>query len=488
MSTGTATAQTPLLKSVHAVNQSAAGPDQSDGVDPDDTPDGCPNEIKPGISKQLYVSHFLSAWNSRLFEFGATLFLATIFPGSLLQTSVYALVRSLSAIVFSPAVGRYIDNNNRLVVVRLSIVVQRCAVALSCAIFWYMLSVETGFFKSSLLAIVTLLACAEKLSSIMNTISVCRDWVIVIAGDNECDLQVLNSQMRRIDLFCKLVGPFAISVLDGMSAEKAILTTLSVNVVSVVIEYYTIAKVYEEVPALAEPRDIPGESQSSLTGRISTLVRGLSNYFNHRAFRPSMALALLYFTVLSFGGQMITYLLSVGFKATHIALARIISVALEISATWIAPFAMGKIGPIRAGLWFINWQAFWVTVAGLLFVKIQSPFLSATGLVGGVIASRVGLWGFDLCAQVIIQEEVEAEHRGSFSSVEASFQNTFELWSYAVTIVLSKPEQFRYPVLMSPLAIYLAGALFASFVRGRRGHLLHIPMCMKMESRQSNQP
>lgn len=117
-----------------------------------------------------------------------------------------------------------------------------------------------------------------------------------------------------------------------------------------------------------------------------------------------MALALLSFTVLSFGGQMITFLLSAGFKATHIALARIISVAFEISATWLAPFAMRKIGPIRAGLWFINWQALWVTVAGLLFVQINSLFLSVFGLVGAVIVSRVGLWGFDLCVQVIVQE------------------------------------------------------------------------------------
>jgi iron-regulated transporter 1 len=230
--------------------------------------------------------------------------------------------------------------------------------------------------------------------------------------------------MRRIDLFCKLVGPFAISVLDGVSTRVAIVVTLSLNVTSVVIEYYAIKmvrigiplicksgshrlQVYDEIPALAEPRNIPNADQrssSSMASRLSSLSQGLSIYFNHPVFRPSMSLALLYFTVLSFGGQMITFLLSVGFKATHIALARVVSVVFELSATWLAPFAMRKIGPIRAGLWFINWQALWVTVAGLLFIEIESPFVSALGLVGGVIASRVGLWGFDLCAQVIIQE------------------------------------------------------------------------------------
>lgn len=78
-------------------------------------------DIAPSISRRLYVSHFLSTWNSRAFEFGAVLFLASIFPATLLPSSVYALARAASAIVLSPAVGRYIDNGNRLQVVRFSI-------------------------------------------------------------------------------------------------------------------------------------------------------------------------------------------------------------------------------------------------------------------------------------------------------------------------------------------------------------------------------
>jgi solute carrier family 40 (iron-regulated transporter), member 1 len=49
--------------------------------------------------------------------------------------------------------------------------------------------------------------------------------------------------MRRIDLFCKLVGPLVIALIDGFSTEMAILITLGWNVTSVAIEYYAIAKV-----------------------------------------------------------------------------------------------------------------------------------------------------------------------------------------------------------------------------------------------------
>lgn len=53
----------------------------------------------------------------------------------------------------------------------------------------------------------------------------------------------MNSQMRRIDLVCKLLGPFFIGMIDGISTETAILVNLAMNCASVVIEYFTIARV-----------------------------------------------------------------------------------------------------------------------------------------------------------------------------------------------------------------------------------------------------
>lgn len=69
----------------------------------------------------LYTSHLLSTWNSRLFEFGAFLFLARAFPQTLLPASVYALSRAASAAVLSPCLGSYIDRADRLHAVRHSI-------------------------------------------------------------------------------------------------------------------------------------------------------------------------------------------------------------------------------------------------------------------------------------------------------------------------------------------------------------------------------
>ena len=73
------------------------------------------------VLTRLHISHWLSTWNSRMFEFGAVLFLASIFPGTLLYASVYALVRSLAAVVLSSWLGSVADRASRLKVVRQSI-------------------------------------------------------------------------------------------------------------------------------------------------------------------------------------------------------------------------------------------------------------------------------------------------------------------------------------------------------------------------------
>ncbi len=490
-----------------------------------DQQQGSPASLLPlRITSRLFVSHFLSTWNSRLFEMGAVLFIAAIYPHTLRPMSVYALVRSAAAIIFSPAIGSWIDKGDRLVVVRCSIIGQRLAVGASCGIFWVLLikhdlrqKVKTGLFT-----ITILLAGVEKLCSVMNLVAVERDWVVVISEGHPAARQRLNARMRRIDLFCKLFGPLVISLINGASTMVAIWVTLGISCVSVLIEYFAIGAVFKLVPSLRRQAatNYPNGNELGFTSVDSASQPGYSpvlrklllilqttfsrilplqsllQYFHHPAFLPSISLSLLYLTVLSFSGQMITFLLSIGYTSTSIGITRTLSTIFELSATWIAPKLQTRIGAIRAGIWFLTWQMtclaagvswFFSTgsAAGLFTVSTTSTthhkILAASGLVAAVILSRVGLWGFDLCAQSIVQDEVDEQSRGAFSAVEASFQNTFELLSYLMTIVWSRPEQFCWPVVGSVAAVYVAGGVYTAFVRVRRGHLVHLERvgCLK---------
>jgi len=64
--------------------------------------------------------------------------------------------------------------------------------------------------------------------------------------------------------------------------------------------------------------------------------------------------------------------------------------------------------------------------------------------------------------------------RAEFSTTETALQSLFDVLQYMSTIVFSKPQMFKVPVLMSCVAVGVGLCVYASFVRKRRGHLVHI--------------
>ncbi|KAL7625837.1 hypothetical protein AAE478_005060 [Parahypoxylon ruwenzoriense] len=462
-------------------------------------------EVSKSLSIRLYTSHFLSTWNSRLFEAAVVYFLASVFPDTLLPVSLYAVIRNVAAIALTTPVGTWIDSANRLTILRTSILGQRVSVAASCALFWAMLQAPGlspgaihGLFSATVV-----LACVEKLSAGINLVSVERDWIVVITEGNEAARRTMNARMRRIDLFCKLVGPLAIALIAAASVPVAVYTTLGMNLASVFIEYTCIEKVFKMVPTLRRQPQRLRRSQESIAGpgqdpsrgstgieRIRHLVShalmipSLRIYFSQPAVIPSFALSLLYFTVLSFSGQMLTYLLASNITLWQIGIIRAGSTIFELSATWIAPRLMKHIGVIRTGLWSITWQMTWLAggISWLFYYYghgyPSTALLPAVGLAVSVAFSRVGLWGFDLSAQNIVQDEIYSDRRGIFSTVEASFQNFFDLLAWVTTIIWSDPASFHWPVVISIAATYAAGGLYTYFLRQRRGHLVHPPQCL----------
>ncbi|KAF2017624.1 hypothetical protein BU24DRAFT_420667 [Aaosphaeria arxii CBS 175.79] len=452
---------------------------------------------------RLYLSHALSTWNARTFEFGAVIFLATIFPHTLFYTSLYALCRSGAATVFSSYIGWIVDRTDRLVVVRQSIMWQRYTVAVSCLILQVLLwSNEDRLLTLTWFGIAIVLACFEKLAFVANTVAVERDWLIVIADSLGAEREDMNSSMRRIDLICKLVAPLCISLVDSYSTKIAIWVVFGQNALSAIIEYFAIAQVFAAVPELAQGRsrrarsdshngDLAADQQTdSTTPRnpiVANIVRALrpwKDYFWNPAFLASFSLSLLYLTVLSFASQMTTYLLTLGYTSFHVSTMRLAAVALELTATCAAPTLMRKIGAVRSGLWFVNEQLIAIALALVWFTALDfHTRLAGLALAAGVALSRVGLWGFDLSVQYLVQEDAPEATRGSFSAVEAALQNFFELVSFAITMIFHRPEQFQIPVFISAGAVALSATCFARFVRQKRGHFLHTSKCFRREGK-----
>lgn len=69
--------------------------------------------------------------------------------------------------------------------------------------------------------------------------------------------------------------------------------------------------------------------------------------------------------------------------------------------------------------------------------------------------------------------------------MEAAWQNSFELLTYVSTIIFLRPEQFKWPSLISVFAVGCASALYTYFVYLRRGHLVHIPTCFDTRGKRA---
>lgn len=371
---------------------------------------------------------------------------------------------------------------------------------------------EESLVTCALFCASVLLACLEKLAFVANTVAVERDWIIVVSDSLNVDRQELNSTMRRIDLICKLVAPVGIGLIDGYSTKIAIWVVFGQNAISVLIEYFAIAHVYNAVPELGQRNEEQQQQQARYAETqgaemqlghddisseptppprqctsIASTLQPWKAYFHNPAFLASFSLSLLYLTVLSFASQMTTYLLTLGFSSAHISLMRLASVTLELSATCAAPWLMSRIGAIRSGLWFVNEQLAAIALAVAFFASVNAQTkLAGAILVLGVGLSRLGLWGFDLSVQYLVQEDAPAATRGSFSAIECALQNLFEMLSFATTMVWYRPRDFRIPIYISAGAVAASAACFAGFVRQKRGHLLHTDKCLRRMGKRAS--
>lgn len=74
--------------------------------------------IAKTVTLSLHLSHLMSTWGGRLSEYGCIFFLAFNCPGMLFDVSVHNIARCLAVVLLSSCTGAYIDEMDRLAVVR----------------------------------------------------------------------------------------------------------------------------------------------------------------------------------------------------------------------------------------------------------------------------------------------------------------------------------------------------------------------------------
>lgn len=85
------------------------------------------------------------------------------------------------------------------------------------------------------------------------------------------------------------------------------------------------------------------------------------------------------------------------------------------------------------------------------------------GLVAGVVASRTGLWIFDLAVTQLVQERVDKKQIGIVSGLQSSLSACFETLSFLAGIYFADPELFYWLMLGSLGLVSTAFTFYAMF-------------------------
>ncbi|XP_024141827.1 solute carrier family 40 member 1 [Oryzias melastigma] len=346
----------------------------------------------------IYMGHALSTWGDRMWNFAVSVFLVELYGNSLLLTAVYGLVVAGSVLLLGAIIGDWVDKNPRLKVAQTSLLVQNSCVIL-CGVLLMLVfqfkeqlvELYNGWILTVCYILVITIANIANLASTATSITIQRDWVVVVAGQDSSKLADMNATVRIIDQLTNILAPMLVGQIMTFGSHFVGCGFISGwNLCSMCVEYALLWKVYQKTPALAEKagqkeqelkqlspsRDAengqsPEESSQPLMNEtavvsspdspkkegccyqvaepLRTFKGGWVAYYNQNIFLAGMSLAFLYMTVLGFDCITTGYAYTQGLSGSVLSLlmgaSAISGICGTVAFTWIRK----KCGLIRTG-------------------------------------------------------------------------------------------------------------------------------------------
>ncbi|XP_061574304.1 solute carrier family 40 member 1 isoform X1 [Cololabis saira] len=345
----------------------------------------------------IYVSGALSMWGDRMWHFAISVFLIELYGHNLLLTAVFGLVVAGSVLLLGALIGDWVDRNPRNKVAHASLFIQNTSVTV-CSIvlmlvFSYKQRIEQiwdGWLTVVCYTVVIILADVANLASTALTIAIQRDWIVVITGYNRGHLAGMNATMRRIDQVTNILAPLAVGqVMTLASNVVGCGFILGWNLVSLIVEFFFLSRVYRIVPALSvKPPTVEAdqvyletiqrsESQGEDSDEertedngsvqlkngttmplcfrkfqwlVSTCKDGWRAYYRQPVFLAGMGLAFLYTTVLGFDCITTGYAYTQGISGSLLSLLMGVSAITGLMGTMMFTRLRKTYGLINTGI------------------------------------------------------------------------------------------------------------------------------------------
>jgi len=465
----------------------------------------------------LYLSRLLSSWGDRSWSFLSALFMLLLQPNSLQLVAVYGLASSVAVLVFCAWIGHLVDRTGRLKAATVALLVQNSCVVLTCAVITVFLLMrdytDISSWQPVFICLAMLFSIIAGLASIATRISMEKDWVVVLYGDDSSQLATVNANVRTIDQVCQLCGPLLVGQLLFFSTY---LTTALIvagwNIVSGIAELLLLRLIHSSSSDLQKPKVIrlegKQEEKQGLLIAFSSTWQGWVTYMKHPVRNAGLGLAFLYMTVLGFDSITWSYCLLQGVSESTLGLLTGLSAVMGVAGARIFPIARKRLGLEKTGcLGFV-----WLTSCLLFCVASVwapgSPFdptysyavdsnldlaetdglasqsdtngttaeahilleggeegskIAVSLLLVGIISFRLGLWVADLSVQQILQERVAAHCRGSLSGVQSSLQSALDLVKFCLVVALPHPRFFGILIILSFTFVSSGAMFFFSF-------------------------
>ncbi|GMH45689.1 hypothetical protein BSKO_13652 [Bryopsis sp. KO-2023] len=428
----------------------------------------------------LYVSHALSTWGERAWEFAVGLVILDLYNNSLREVSLYGLASALGAVLFGPSVGRFIDRTPRFRTVAVFYFIQNVGMALaavsSLALLWNGPRTMEGPLALALLGSVIFWGVFGAVGFLGSTVSVEKEWTRALCGDDEHELAIMNSSLRTIDLGCLILAPVLTGFLMTYCGMRiAVMEIAGFNLLAWFPEVLFAKYAQNAAPQLqvqkfetSAPSPEEGDLEEPLIANskgekekgLATwgVFQAIALYYKQKCSLAMFALALLYLTVLSLGLLMTSYLKSLGMSEATLSLYRGVGAVTGVLGAKAFPFfqktlGLPATGLMGAGIQFVSLAVGVVPLVCRAFMSTSDATLATMHLlVWGLIISRFGLWTFDLTVSQTMQMTVDSTKLGSVGGVQKMHENFFTVVLYVVVVFVNDPKDFVW-LMMGSLGV-----------------------------------